>query len=173
MDEQAPQNQLPQALPPQPAQSSGRPAFDASQIYPDATKTQKLPSDGLSSNSDKSSAISNYPPLGVMIISLVILLQSLYGLWLSATHSHSGVYIVIYALQLLLGLGLLTLHEIARLIYVALGVISLCLQVPALLFFTGVSRLSGGYKLYAWVLVGVEVFILVYLTRPSIKSHFG
>src|SRR3954452_16410638 len=83
------------------------PTVDTAQIYPTPVTT-KVANPNSSPPTIKLRALNNYPPLGVVIISIVIILQSASGIWLGLAHGSGGFYTFIYGLQLLLGLGLLT-----------------------------------------------------------------
>jgi len=115
--------------------------------------------------------------MGVIIISGLIILQSAFNIY-AGLRENRPLNLITPALQIALGIGLLTLHETARHIYVVLGVIFLVLEVPLLLFGLALASSSaqsqpGIYALIISVGLAIQIGVLVYLTRPAVKSYFS
>lgn len=116
----------------------------------------------------------NYYLLGVLLIAVLIMLDSGYGLLRSARHL--SIYIIIYGLQFLLGLYLFKLNELARVILVVLSVLNLLSSL--LTFFSLSATFSnawltnklGLYIIFSWAL---QITLIVYLTRPKVKAQFS
>ena len=173
MEEQKPEAQSP-ATPPTAA------SVNPSQIYPDPTQIYPTPihTPGPSAPPDVTpKRLSNKPPMGVIIISGLIILQSAFNIY-AGLRENRPLNLITPALQIALGIGLLTLHETARHIYVVLGVIFLVLEVPLLLFGLALASSSaqsqpGIYALIISVGLAIQIGVLVYLTRPAVKSYFS
>ena len=176
MERSNPENPVPQPVD-QPAPKPINPSQiypNPSQIYPTPTST---PGPSAAPNAvAKPQRLGNKPPVGVIIISGLITLQSAFNIY-TGLRENRPLSLITPALQIALGLGLLTLHETARRIYVVLGVIFLILEVPLLLFGLALASSSsqsqpGIYALFILVGLAIQIGVLVYLTRPAVKSYF-
>jgi hypothetical protein len=169
------ENSVPTNSTPAPEPSIGHatsPAELAKQIYPEVTaKGTYGPSPSSLAYVDPKE--KTHFPFGVALLAGLIILDSIVNLFQS---KGSAVLLVISGLSLLLGLGLLLRHEIARMIFIWITVIfGILLKIPILIFFASSFNPYHDSKIIIIALIGIALNLaaVFYLNLPHVKNQFS
>jgi hypothetical protein len=147
----------------------------AKQIYPDATAVSTPGPEPPPIREQKEEKNKTHSLIGVALIAAFNIFYSSYYLWWGLSHKGSlgGFNIAIYIANIILAAGLLARVEIARLLFVIFGIIALILQSLSLLVLSTFTYTSKGFKVYFTAVLTIQIIVLIYLTRPSVKDQFS